>query len=77
MIWVSRVIEVGVPGLGVWSRLRPETGRTEDSCDAELLSGLGAGFERVVRLAGRDVVSESERWWSRTIHCPTCLHHGT
>lgn len=50
-----------MPGLGVWSRLRPETGSTEDNCDAEMLSGLGEGFERVVRLAGRDVVSESER----------------
>lgn len=61
MIWVFRVTEGGVPGLGVWSRLRPETGRAGDSCDAELLSGLGEGFEGVVRLAGKDVVSESER----------------
>lgn len=59
VIWMSGMIEeVEVPEVGeVWSRLELDTGRPEDSCEAELLSGLGAGSERAVGLWAPEEVS--------------------
>lgn len=59
VIWMSGMIEeVEVSGVEeIGSRLELDTGRPVDSCEAELLSGLGAGFERVVGLWAPDEVS--------------------
>lgn len=51
VIWVSGMIEeVEIPEVEVGSRLRLDTGRFDDSCEAELLRELGAGSERIVGL---------------------------
>lgn len=52
VIWMSGMIEeVELPEVEeVWCRLELDTGRPEDSCEAELLSGLGTGFEMAVGL---------------------------
>lgn len=62
VIWESGMIEeVEVPEVEeVWTRLELDTGRSEDSCEAKLLGGLGAEFERSVGLWAAEEVPGGE-----------------
>lgn len=59
VIWMPGMIEeVEVPEVEeVGSRLELDTGRFEDSCEAELLGELGAGSEEIVGLWAAEEVS--------------------